>query len=71
MSAVSAASGNVVPLTPQFLFEALQAASSQSQELVKHASAQLKDWETRPGYWSLLQVRISALFLLHSSTNRV
>ncbi|KAG0644506.1 armadillo-type protein [Tuber brumale] len=52
---MSAASGNAVPLTPQFLFEALQAASSQSQELVKHASAQLKDWETRPGYWSLLQ----------------
>ncbi|PWW79173.1 ARM repeat-containing protein [Tuber magnatum] len=52
---MSAASRNVVPLSPQFLFEALQAASSQSQELVKHASAQLKDWETRPGYWSLLQ----------------
>lgn len=69
---MSAASGNAVPLTPQFLFEALQAASSQSQELVKHASAQLKDWETRPGYWSLLQVRISALFfLLPSSSNGV
>ncbi|RPB03146.1 ARM repeat-containing protein [Choiromyces venosus 120613-1] len=52
---MSAAGGNAVPLTPQFLFEALQAASSHSQELVKHASAQLKDWETRPGYWSLLQ----------------
>lgn len=47
---------SAVPLTPEYLFEALQAASSQSQELVQNASARLKSWETVSGYWSMLQV---------------
>ena len=63
---MSAANANAIPLTPQFLFEALQAASSQVQDLVKNASAQLKDWERQPGYWSLLQVsnKLSVPFLV-------
>lgn len=47
-----------VPLTPEFLFQALQAASSQSQDLVQNASAQLKTWERATGYWSMLQVSV-------------
>lgn len=49
-----------VPLTPEYLFEALQAASSQSQDLVQNASAQLKTWERHAGYWSMLQVCASS-----------
>lgn len=45
-----------VPLTSEYLFEALSAASSQSQDLVQNASAQLKTWEHTAGYWSMLQV---------------
>jgi hypothetical protein len=62
---MSAANANPIPLTPQFLFEALQAASSQVQDMVKNASAQLKEWEGHPGYWSLLQVsyKLSVPFL--------
>lgn len=57
------------PLTPEYLFEALQAASSQSQDLVQNASAQLKSWERQSGYWSMLQVGTlvgakSSLFIL-------
>jgi len=45
-----------IPLSHQYLLEALHAASSQSQELVQQASAQLKEWEKQTGYWTLLQV---------------
>jgi hypothetical protein len=48
--------GAPVPLNHQFLLEALHAASSQSQQLVQQASAQLKEWEKQTGYWTLLQV---------------
>ncbi|RPB07983.1 ARM repeat-containing protein [Morchella conica CCBAS932] len=44
-----------VPLTSENLFEVLQAATSQSQELVQNASSQLKSWELVPGYWGMLQ----------------
>ncbi|KAI5844872.1 armadillo-type protein [Tricharina praecox] len=44
-----------IPLNHQYLLEALHAASSQSQELVQQASAQLKEWEKQAGYWTLLQ----------------
>lgn len=54
-----------VPLTPEYLFEALQAASSQSQDLVQNASAQLKTWERNAGYWSMLQVCASSPALLY------
>ncbi|KAA8911823.1 armadillo-type protein [Sphaerosporella brunnea] len=47
--------GDPVPLNHQFLLEALHAASSQSQDLVQQASAQLKEWEKQTGYWTLLQ----------------
>jgi hypothetical protein len=49
-------SGGTIPLNYQFLLEVLHAASSQSQELVQQASAQLKEWEKQSGYWILLQV---------------
>lgn len=49
--------GETVPVNPQYLLEALRAASSSSQELVHKASVQLKEWEVRQGYWTLLQVR--------------
>ncbi|KAI5779999.1 armadillo-type protein [Geopyxis carbonaria] len=49
------APGESIPLNPQYLLEALRAASSQSQELVQKASNQLKEWEIQSGYWTLLQ----------------
>lgn len=45
-----------VPLTSQYLLEALRAASSASQELVKEATDQLQKWGSANGYWVLLQV---------------
>ena len=44
-----------LPLNHQSLFEVLQAASSTNQVHLQLATAQLKEWETTPGYWSLLQ----------------
>ncbi|KAF3913774.1 Importin-11 [Orbilia brochopaga] len=44
-----------VPLTPEHLLQALQAAVSNDRNIVQLASKQLQVWETIPGYWSLLQ----------------
>ncbi|KAL7268006.1 hypothetical protein RUND412_009385 [Rhizina undulata] len=49
------ASGGAIPITPEYLLQALQAASSQSPELVQNASNQLKNWEKERGFWTLLQ----------------
>lgn len=55
-----------LPLTPGYLFEALQAASSQqSQDLVQNASAQLKTWEHHAGYWTMLQVCASSVHICY------
>jgi hypothetical protein len=54
---MSAVAGEI-PLNYEYLLQALQAASSQSQELVQQASTQLKAWEKLRGFWALLQVSI-------------
>lgn len=54
------------PLTSENLFEVLQAATSQSQELVQNASSQLKSWELVPGYWGMLQVCFVYYLLLEN-----
>lgn len=54
---------NDVPLNPQYLLEALRAASSTSQEMVQQATHQLQQWEKVPGYWVMLQVSLFYYFL--------
>ncbi|KAK6338748.1 hypothetical protein TWF696_009558 [Orbilia brochopaga] len=44
-----------VPLTPEHLLQALQAAISNDRNIVQLASRQLQAWESTAGYWSLLQ----------------
>ncbi|KAK4696081.1 importin-11, partial [Lecanoromycetidae sp. Uapishka_2] len=43
------------PLTTQTLFHVLQSASSNDQQQVKTGTQQLQNWETSPGFFSLLQ----------------
>lgn len=51
--------GEAAPLSPQQVLQALQAASSQQQNLIRSGTAQLQTWETERGYYPMLQVRIS------------
>ena len=49
--------GEAAPLSPQQVLQALQAASSQQQNLIRSGTAQLQTWETVVGYYPMLQVR--------------
>ena len=49
--------GEAAPLSPQQVLQALQAASSQQQNLIRSGTAQLQAWETERGYYPMLQVR--------------
>lgn len=44
------------------VLEALQRASSQNAEILKPAEAKLREWETQPGFYTVLFVK--SLFLL-------
>lgn len=48
--------GEAAPLDAQQVLHALQSASANQQQLVQTGTKQLQTWETRPGYYSLLQV---------------
>jgi hypothetical protein len=48
--------GEAAPLTPQQVYHALQSAGSSQQLSIQTGTQQLQTWETRPGYYSLLQV---------------
>lgn len=52
--------GEAAPLTPQQVYLALQSAGSSQQLSIQAGSQQLQTWETRPGYYSLLQVCYNA-----------
>lgn len=49
--------GEANPLTPSFVYSALQSAGSNQQQQIQSGTAQLQTWEKQPGYYSLLQVR--------------
>jgi len=49
--------GEAAPLTPQQLYLALQSASSHQQNFIQTGTQQLQTWESRHGYYTLLQVR--------------
>lgn len=50
--------GEAAPLTPQQVFLALQSASSHQQQFIRTGTQQLQTWESQPGYYMLLQVRV-------------
>jgi hypothetical protein len=49
--------GEAAPLTPQQVYLALQSASSHQQNFIQTGTQQLQTWESRHGYYTLLQVR--------------
>lgn len=48
--------GEAAPLTPQQVYLALQSASSHQQNFIRTGTQQLQTWESRRGYYTLLQV---------------
>ena len=50
--------GEAAPLTPEQVFLALQSATSHQQNFIQTGTQQLQTWESQPGYYRLLQVRI-------------
>jgi hypothetical protein len=49
-------SGETNPLSPQQVYLALQSASSSQQLSIHTGTQQLQNWETKGGYYTLLQV---------------
>ncbi len=49
-------SAESVPLSPQSLQKALEAAASSTQQQINAGTRQLQAWECKEGYYSLLQV---------------
>lgn len=48
--------GEAAPLTPQEVYLALQSASSHQQNFIQTGTQQLQTWESKHGYYALLQV---------------
>lgn len=51
--------------TNALVLEVLHRASSQNPEILKPAEAKLKEWESQPGFYSVLFVRHLTLINLH------
>ena len=49
-------SAESAPLSPQSLQQALEAAASSTQQLIHAGTRHLQAWESKEGYYSLLQV---------------
>lgn len=43
--------------TDQIVLDVLQRASSQNPDILKPAEAKLGEWETQPGFYTVLSVR--------------
>lgn len=46
----------------QLVLDTLQKASSQNPEVLKPAESKLKEWETQPGFYSILYVSTKSIF---------
>ena len=55
------------PLAAETLFAALNAAASADQQQIQTAAQQLQNWESHDGFYSLLQVTRSSVYLDCSS----
>lgn len=43
------------------VLDTLRCASSQNQDILKPAEEKLQEWETEPGFYSILLVRLLAI----------
>ncbi len=48
-----------LPLTPSTLYETLTSATSADPKRVEDSTKQLQKWETKAGYYGLLQVPLA------------